>query len=66
MDPQATLDQVEIALRERDYSEAFFLLAAYWKWRTSGGFEPTGGDQAACALMLDAAVQIERDQFADR
>jgi hypothetical protein len=47
MDPLATLDRAEEAMREKDFPTAWEYLRHYWEWRDNGGYEPPKGDKRA-------------------
>ncbi len=50
MDPEATLQSAERALKRGDKSTAYEYLEYYTEWRQGGGFEPERGDERASEI----------------
>lgn len=67
MDPLALLEELHDCIKDKAYPEAVLKLAAYYRWRVRGGFEPirpgqygnTRGDQIIekCAAQLADALR---------
>jgi hypothetical protein len=60
MDPKACLRRAATALADGDPSGAEAALDDFREWRRRGGFEPTGGDEAA--RLLGRLVESQRRQ----
>lgn len=67
MDPQATLNNAEIAF-VTDLEECAELLAAYFEWRLKGGFQPKDGDEKALDLLrrIGELGQEQADELVDK
>jgi hypothetical protein len=55
MDPQATINEIENAIRNADIGRAVELVGVYYQWRLKGGFEPRNGDARVATLVARLA-----------
>jgi hypothetical protein len=51
MDPAAALDEADISMAEERFDYVATGLAAYFMWRSHGGFQPPNGDSRAIMLL---------------